>query len=1127
MTITIGDRLVKGFGGEIDSDLLRKDQSAFGDNATKHLTLDPRPIATSSAQGEMSAAQAAKLDTLAPLTSDAIATALDNAGVNWRGDGVTMSVLGTATGINANSPIAYDLGEPLDANAQYAFAFLESNKPFRISPQVSGAVLTNDTYAPEQTTAPTAGNSGAVGAVALQMSRPGAPAAISGSTIQFAHATIGIWRSATANQIYLYTTHSGSGVTVIALKFTGSGGGTAGTSNAATWARTGNTDDIPGTKFGAGSMAVIADATADISGFEVGNLIFNLADKHFYRIATDTTHAARPLRITFSPDDIAANNTSLITYGYARAAINTYANAAHGTLALAPNVQATLPGHLDALLSVSQDDFSEGVIFVGIDSTSTFVPARIRYRVVGGGPEREYAIGYDAGVTGGVHRYFSSSHFDSNQGNPWGLPEGATDDVEVDFDILDASGASIAPATATRTYLQRIDLPGTITGFDGDTNVVYGSHEAPQTQSGLLVDTVTGDEYFAKRSHDADLIIVEPVRAGSTYGLAPGNSAAFNAPSTLTRLTWDADTGLVDVEATTGAALGGWKKIGHLGDPADTQGSATRSARLVEVPASTTDLGTRRKRALLADWHTGLTRLTAAANADGDPEITLDGGTLKYDVSARKLVLTLDAPYSSRDDGQLIGMQRITPDYVNNEDVRAGIPDTITTYDGTVPSSGLWGTLADGLHPAWFNFSMRVAGDDDAQRTNSVVHAGYRADADEALWLVAWLDNEFTGTFLPLSLPSVGQEDYDPDGTRGVPQALKLIWASQAEIGGIWRHRYTLAGALSLSLPNTPRPVFSSAPNAPRYIGLVVTASGATNINQFSRSLEPVNYTSVEIEGVPIPLTMTTRRMVNANETPPRSFLRTTWESAAWGAGQEAPLAAAGEYAVNVANDRGVRGRPYLSATHPPASHSASGFRLFDASDTAVTTTDTARAWWEARSRGLPTTNAEPRDQGVPWRLRRWGGEEHRAVPAETDMDVQGYAAPAEAAALAGAFVVGNWSRTVLRQLASEGESTVIDQVVALAESGGHRDWYIRAAVAGELEPVHIRIINRTRGWTADSRDVAPASKTQWRVRLSTDAHPIEAGDEIRLRLRAPSSFLPDGHTPIAWDHSVTVWEDV
>ena len=1111
MTVNISDRLVKTLSGEIDADLLRVDGAAFAANASKQLTLQPRPTATSTTQGEMSAAQAAKLDTLSPLTAAGIETALDGAGINWRGDGVSVSLLGTTAEIAQGTPTAYDLGEALDANANYMLAFTQASNPTRITPPIPGVMLTSDTYAPAQTTAPTS----SVGAIAVQISRPGFGNTISTTSPSFGHATVGVWRSSTANQIFVYTSHaSSSGTNVSVLKVTGSGGGTAGTSNAATWARTGNTDAIPGGKLSNAGVAVIANAQASITGFAVGSLVFNLDDKHFYRVVSDTTHAARPLRITFSPDDIAANNTSLITYGYARAAINTYANAAHGTLALAPNVQATLPGHLDALLSVSQDDFSSGSIFVGIDSASTFVPARLRYRVVGGGPEREYAIGYDAGTTGGVHRYFTSSHFDPQQGNPWGLPEGATDDVEVDFDILDASGASIAPAVASRTYLQRIDLPGTVTGFDGDTNVVYGSHSAPEAQSGLLVDTVTGDEYFAKRSNDADLVIVEPVRAGTSYGLAPGNKASFNNPSTLTRLTWDNDTGLVDVEASTGAALNGWKKIAHTGDPADTQGSTTRSARLIEIPAANTELGTRRKRALMADWHSGLVRLSAADNSDGNPAITVDGGGIEFTVdSTRKLAVTLDAPYSSRDDGQVIGFQRITPEVSNLIHWRAGIPESASD-DGTVPDSGVWGTLGGGLHPVWFEFSLRATGTVDEQRAASYLHAGYRVESDEALWMVFYYNSNLTDTF-------------HAKDTTGV-QAVKMVYdATDVTTGSVQRHRYTIAS-------DTPENVSSfwslATADQPWYIGLVITPSSATNITGFTRSLEPVNYDAVEIEGVPIPLTITSRKMVvptgsTIPDSSVDSHLQTEYESAAWGTGQEVPLVSGTEYAVNFKNARNVRGRPYLSATHPPSKHDPSAFRLLDSSDAATMTTNSARAWWEVRSRGLPTTNAPPQEQGDPWRLRRWNNEEHRAVPSETDDDIQGYAVAHPT--VDNALEIMNWSRTVLRQLVNNGGSLVIGRVTASAETNGNRTLFIDAATAGPLTTAHIRIINRTQDWTLDSRDVSPFNTTRWRVILDSGQYPLAEGDEIRLRIRAVSAFNPEGHTPIAWDHSVTVWEDV
>ena len=186
-----------------------------------------------------------------------------------------------------------------------------------------------------------------------------------------------------------------------------------------------------------------------------------------------------------------------------------------------------------------------------------------------------------AAVVSGVHRYFLSSSFDRSIGNPFRIAEGQSEDQTVDFDITDAAGVSIAPATTLRRYLQRIDLPGTVTAFSGNVSVPYGRHEAPQPQSGILIDSLTGDEYYARRSTDPDLVIVEPVSAGvDEYGLAPGNRAAFNAPAGLSRLTWDPVTGLVDVEGSV-SDLNSWKQVSHVADPADG-GDSTRSARLVE-----------------------------------------------------------------------------------------------------------------------------------------------------------------------------------------------------------------------------------------------------------------------------------------------------------------------------------------------------------------------------------------------------------------------------------------------------------------------------------------------------------------------------------------------------------------
>ena len=897
------------------------------------------------------------------------------------------------------------------------------------------------------------------------------------------------------------------------LSVAGGGGGAAGGGDGLdtaavdarieSWAQEANTDDIPGDKLANAGVAVVANAQANLAGFNVGSLVFNLDDQHFYRVRQDRTHAVHPLRITFSPDDLATDASSFLVQGYARAAFNPYASAAEGSLALAPNVTATVPDALDLVLSVAEPDRGSGTIMIGIDSTSPFVPARFRWRA--GTTDEVETIAYDADVSAGVHRYFATSHLDKRLGNVWRIAEGQTEDLEIDFDIEDAAGISIAPGTALRKYLERIDLPGTVTAFAGNVSVPYGRHMAPQPQSGILIDELTGDEYYARRSTDPDLVIVEPVSAGAdTYGLAPGNGASFNAPSGLSRLAWDPVTGLVDVEGTA-TDLGRWKKVSHVADPA-VGGDETREARLVEVPVTNAALGARRKRALLCDWHSNLVRLTAVANSDGDPQLTVSGGHVWYDVSARRLRMQLRYPQANVDDGQLIGLQRITPEVSSNIHWRCGIQESASD-DGTVPATGLWGDLGGGLHPVWFEWSLRVVGTEAEQRSGSYIEAGHRVLADETMWMVLYYHSEETEDFISVAPTLVNAIKLSHDPT-------------DVTTGSVQRHRYVIAD----DSPNLPAAIYSIPTSTqPWYVGIVITANDATNVEGFVRSLEPINFDRVEIEGVPIPMTMSERRMVlqSGSVTSPlvSSILRTDWQSDVYATGQEAPLTANREYAVDYSNQRGVRGRTYRSHTQPASKHAASAFQLLDSADNAETTSEGARAWWEVRSRGLPRTVAPPRDQGAPWRLRRWGGEEHRAVPDRTEHDVQGYVVRDEA--VSGQFQIVNWSRTALQQLTDGAGSVVIEEVMVSRVTSGNRDLTIRAATGGPLTAAEIRVVNRSQGWTATFASTTPLNQSVWRVQLATAQYPFEEGDEIRLRLNAT------GHSPIGWNHAVTSWQDV
>ena len=1019
------------------------------------------------------------------------------------GDGTTLidDVAYPSAGSSNNRPaVAYTLAEDLPANALMVFkthgnvtnksgpgVFLcPSNEVLGLTNRLDTAPATNDFDDALKVLGPKVADHG------------------------WGHNTLYIWRHTDDDKLWIA---SGRGDALqLELETYPLGGGSGSGDDAAAWAEQGNTDAIPGSKMVNAGAKVIANDAVALAAYAVGAALLNRDDAHFYEVKEDASHATHPLRITFAPDDIAAEGEQRLSYGYAVGAISDYANAAHGALTVVPDVTANVPAALTHLLAISLDDQSEGTILVGIAAASAFVPARIRWRV--GGRNFESAVGFDGDVTGGTHRYFASTHFEASLGNPWHIPEGDTDDVVVDFDILDASGASIAPNTVQRRYLERLDLAGTQSGYA--EAVTYGAHAAPEPQDRLLIDDATGDEYFARRIQSADLMVVEPVRAGNDYGLAPGNKAAFGTPAALSRLTWDAN-GLVDVEGTA-ANLGGWKKIAHRADPAASGGE--RTARLVEVPASTTPLGTRRKRALLCDWHSSLARIAAAANADGNPQVNVTGGHIEFTVdSTRKLHMRLDAANASVDNGQMIGLQRVTPEVSSNIHWRCGIQESASD-DGTVPDTGLWGSFGGNLHPVWFEWSLRVVGTEDEQRAGSYIEAGHRVFPDETMWLVIYYDANESANFI--GIPPV-VDRHNPQGYN----AIKLVYdPTDVTTGTVQRHRYTIAA----DSPTLPAAIYSLATaEMPHYIGLVITANTDTDLHAMKRSLEPVNFNAVELEGVPIPVAISERRMVLESGTQTSalvsSVLRTDWQSAAFGADQEPPLAAGTEYAVNMSNERGVRGRPYLSNTHPPSKHAASGFKLLDAADTAETTADAARAWWDIRSRGLPRTNAPPEAQGDPWRLRRWSGAEHRAVPGETDQDIQGYVDVDTF--VAGGQVIANWSRTVMHQLTDEGRATVIGRVAASPVSNDARSLSIQAATGGALTPAHIRLINRTRGWEADFRNVSPHGLDRWIVSLPVAQYPLNDGDEIRLRLRAPSPVDSAGHTPIAWSHAVNNWENV
>ena len=386
--------------------------------------------------------------------------------------------------------------------------------------------------------------------------------------------------------------------------------------------------------------------------------------------------------------------------------------------------------------------------------------------------------------------------------------------------------------------------------------------------------------------------------------------------------------------------------------------------------------------------------------------------------------------------------------------------------------------------------------------------------ADETMWMVLHYDSEKTDDFIAIP-PVIDSQN---------PQAYNAIKLehdpTDVTTGSVQRHRYVIAD----DAPTLPASIYSlPTGEQPWYVGLVITANDATSAEAMVRSLEPVNFDKLEIEGVPIPITMSERRMVlqSGSVTSPlvSSVLRTDWDSAEFAEGQEIPISAGTEYAINYSNPRGVRGRPYVSNTHPPSKHAASAFQLLDSSDAAETTTDGARAWWEVRSRGLPRSDAAPREQGAPWQVRRWSDEEHRAVPEETNNEVQGYVVPNPN--VSGGFLVEGWSRTVMHRMAEGGGSVVLERVEISAVSGGARVLWVYAATGGPLTAATIRFENHTRKWSVDYANTAPNRRDRWRFSLLAANQPILEGDEIRLRISAP------GHSPIAWNHAVTSWRPI
>ena len=104
--------------------------------------------------------------------------------------------------------------------------------------------------------------------------------------------------------------------------------------------------------------------------------------------------------------------------------------------------------------------------------------------------------------------------------------------------------------------------------------------------------------------------------------------------------------------------------------------------------------------------------------------------------------------------GSALGSSGSLPKFPRNIHWRCGIQESASD-DGTVPTSNLWGDLGGGLHPVWFEWSLRVVGTAAEQRAGSYLEAGHRVLADETMWMIFYFNSELTDDFI--SIPPHGR----------------------------------------------------------------------------------------------------------------------------------------------------------------------------------------------------------------------------------------------------------------------------------------------------------------------------------------------------------------------------------
>jgi len=408
------------------------------------------------------------------------------------------------------------------------------------------------------------------------------------------------------------------------------------------------------------------------------------------------------------------------------------------------------------------------------------------------------------------------------------------------------------------------------------------------------------------------------------------------------------------------------------------------------------------------------------------------------------------------------------------------------------------------LHPAWYLLVLKVFEDalandpaaakatDAVFRASSRMELGYRVASDESLWLCLYrgpddLDDDFI--------------DLDVADVHG----YKLDYFAQVNDHTRNRFEYRFAD----NQPAASDLFTHENAGSTWYVGVVVTPNDAASIDAFTKSLEGIPMTHLEIDGVGFPVTMKERRMRQAelDVFDTTASLETFYDTQTYGATQQLPVEDGDERHVNLYNKRGVRAFGYNSQSHVPNLYGPLRFNLRNAAGVDQLGVG-AKRWWELKARGARFPEAAPSAFDRPYALRRFNGREYRSWFDSTDERVR----------LIAGHGAGTLTRTLFRSLGTGTlTSMVLTDVRYLSESVVR----IYAAMGEPVPPASISVTNVTRGWTVDQLNVQPTplQRDEWQVDLAA-GHVIEDGDELLVRIGAP------GHTNVTYSHRSLTWRE-